>query len=223
MTLGGYDKHDYTGNMTWYDTSDCIGGWNLTTTVITLGDTDILPVAGETTVVEFQTAYPYIGVPKTTWTQVKELVDTTYNPDYTSLFTCGGEGNLNTYCYWRKTTCDELDLTANFTFTLGEYNFTIPLSNLASTTVYDSRNDCDLYLSLQVNNQTDNFIRLGDPFFASFMAVFDVENDNIGLALSARSYDGSAKVEWTDSPDPVDPEDPPVEFSKSSLEENLLD
>ena len=43
LTLGGYDKNDFVGNLTWYDTSECIGGWNLTTNVITMGDTSILP------------------------------------------------------------------------------------------------------------------------------------------------------------------------------------
>ena len=65
-------------------TTNNVSNSNLTTTVITLGDVDILPEAGATTVVEFQTAYPYIGVPDTTWTQVKELVNATWNADFIS-------------------------------------------------------------------------------------------------------------------------------------------
>lgn len=86
MTLGGYDSEDYNNTLTWYDTKECVGGWNLTTTVITLGDEDIMPVAGESTVVEFQTAYPYIGVPDTTWAQVKEFVNSTSNPTFSTKF-----------------------------------------------------------------------------------------------------------------------------------------
>ena len=39
-----------------------------------------------------------------------------------------------------------------------------------------------------------NFVRLGDPFFAGFLPVFDVDNDQIGLGLSARATDGVAKT-----------------------------
>ena len=86
-----------------------------------------------------------------------------------------------------------LDLSANFTFTLGDYNFSIPLENLASNTTYNSRVDCDLYLT-QLSDATENMIRLGDPFFSSFLPVFNVDKDMLGLALSARSYPGSAMV-----------------------------
>ena len=75
------------------------------------------------------------------------MVNSTYNLAYESKFTCGGDTGFNQYCYWRGTTCDQLDLSANFTFTLGDYNFTIPLENLASNTTYNSRWDCDLYLT----------------------------------------------------------------------------
>ena len=106
LTLGGYDHNDFVGNLTWYDTSECIGGWNLTTDVITMGNTSILPYAGETTVVEFQTAYPYIGFPGTSWTQIKNLVNSTYNMAHESAFVCGGDTGFNQYCYWKGTTCD---------------------------------------------------------------------------------------------------------------------
>lgn len=53
LTLNGYDNNDFVGNLTWYDTSQCIGGWNLTTNAVTLNDHDILPVEGGTTVIEF--------------------------------------------------------------------------------------------------------------------------------------------------------------------------
>jgi hypothetical protein len=49
-------------------------------------------------------------------------------------------------------------------------------------------------------------IRLGDPFFSAFLPVFDVENDMIGLAQSARALIGTAVNEGappTPTPTPV--------------------
>ena len=77
LTLGGYDSHNYVGDMVWYDTSACVGGWNLTSEVVTLGDSSILPNPDNYTVIEFQTAYPYIGMPETSWTTTKEFVSAT--------------------------------------------------------------------------------------------------------------------------------------------------
>lgn len=132
-------------------------------------------------------------MPGTSWTTTKTLVSATYNPDYVDKFVCGSDSGFNQYCYWKGTTCNLLDLSANFTFTLGDYNFTIPLENIASNTTYNGRVDCDLYLT-QLKNTTENMIRLGDPFFSSFLPVFNVDKDMLGLALSARSYPGSAMV-----------------------------
>ena len=113
LTLGGYDSYNFVGNLTWYDTSECVGGWNLTSDVVTLGGEDIIPYPGDETIIEFQTAYPYIGVPDTTWAQVKEIVSNA-NLALNSTFTCGGDTGFNQYCYWKGTTCDQLDLTAEF-------------------------------------------------------------------------------------------------------------
>ena len=125
--MNGYDSNDFVGNLTWHDTSACIGGWNLTTTTNTLGEESILPVAGETTVVEFQTAYPYIGFPATSWETIKTLVNSTYNSANSDAFYCPNNSGFNQYCYWRGVTCDQLDLSANLTVTIGDYNYTIPL------------------------------------------------------------------------------------------------
>ena len=43
--MGGYDENDLVGDIYWYDTSDCVGGWNQTATGMWLDETDILPNA----------------------------------------------------------------------------------------------------------------------------------------------------------------------------------
>ena len=39
--------------------------------------------------------------------------------------------------------------------------------------------------------ETGAVVRLGDPFFVSFLPVFDVENDQMGLALGWQAPTGS--------------------------------
>ena len=56
---------------------------------------------------------------------------------------------------------------------------------------------------------------MGDPFFANFFSVFDVTRDQLGLALSSRSYEGSGMVKIPDDATPV-------EFTKSTLDEGSL-
>ena len=63
----------------------------------------------------------------------------------------------------------------------------------------DDRTDCDLYIVGQVET-TDpvteeprpTTVRLGDPFFTSFLPVFDVANDQLGFALSWRAPEKSS-------------------------------
>ena len=43
LNIGGWDPNDLTGDIYWYDTSDCPGGWNMTATNIWIGDESILP------------------------------------------------------------------------------------------------------------------------------------------------------------------------------------
>lgn len=46
-------------------------------------------------------------------------------------------------------------------------------------------------------------IRLGDPFFSAFLPVFDVENDQIGLAQSARALPLTAVNSGAPTPTPT--------------------
>ena len=52
-----------------------------------------------------------------------------------------------------------------------------------------------------MKDNESNSIRLGDAFFSSFLPVFDVENESIGLALAARAPEGSVKVEVASEPE----------------------
>lgn len=61
LTLGGYDSSDFTGNLTWYDTSASGDSWNLTATSMSIGDVTMNPnnaTVGPT--LNFQIGYPFL-------------------------------------------------------------------------------------------------------------------------------------------------------------------
>lgn len=70
----------------------------------------------------------------------------------------------------------------------------IPVAQMVYQSPYTATSlDCDLYMT-QLDDYTEDAIRLGDPFFSSFLPVFDVDNDQLGLALAARALDGCDKT-----------------------------
>ena len=84
ITLGGYDTSDYTGNLTWYNTTDCVGAWNLTGSNLTIGDDqDIRPNATDYEI-EFQMGYPYIGLPVASWESLRDTINATLNEAITN-------------------------------------------------------------------------------------------------------------------------------------------
>ncbi len=44
----------------------------------------------------------------------------------------------------------------------------------------------------QLYEKFDNSIRVGDPFLSAFLPVFDVDNDQLGLAIARRALPRSA-------------------------------
>jgi hypothetical protein len=98
----------------------------------------------------------------------------------------------NEVCYFEDVSCDKLTLSDYFEIKLGEYTHYIMLESLTATAKVIGREDCDLFITPL--NVDETMIRLGDPFFVSFMPAFDVENDQLGLALSSSAPDGSSIV-----------------------------
>ena len=154
--------------------------------------------------VEFQTAYPYIGLSEASFDVMVKLVNDTYNPTLKNAFRKSTNGNhVNQYVYWQNTDCSEINMPGDFVITLGGQNYTIPMATLLSDTQWNTRHDCDLFFT-SVYPADDNTVRLGDPFFGAFLPVFDVENDQIGLALNARAYEGVSVTDWTPSSTPAE-------------------
>ena len=77
--MNGYDANDVNGDLYWYDTSSCPGGWNITATDMIVGTTDLKPSTTAFTV-QFQTGLASIYVPQTSFTALKNLLNTQLNP-----------------------------------------------------------------------------------------------------------------------------------------------
>ena len=77
----------------------------------------------------------------------------------------------------------------NFVIQLGDYNYTIPMKYFLADTMHNNRHDCDVFIQELDQDLTEgtNVVRLGDPFFAAFIPVFDVTNQSLGLGVSARA------------------------------------
>ena len=103
----------------------------------------------------------------------------------------------NEFCYWYNTYCEDVNMPENLNIVIGYHNYTIPMKYFLADTDYNGRHDCDVYISEFDPEKSDaeTTVRLGDPFFAAFLPVFDSENEALGLAVSARALTGVEKIE----------------------------
>jgi len=127
-------------------------------------------------------------------------------------------------CRVANKTCESLNLSQKLTFTMNDYDFTIPLENIA---VYVNQTDkhthtvyfCQTQIALLA--QSDKAVVLGAAFYTAFTGMFDTENDKIGFAESTRALPGSS-IQYSkeagkkDPVTPVGPDGPPSHHSKSS-------
>lgn len=182
LTLGGYDKTDIDGEITWYDTSASPNDWNITATNLTIAETNVNPSQDVNVgpVINFQIGFPYIGLSKYSWEPFYQMLFNDWNPSLTNKVTCNSLKN-NQFCYWRNTQCDQVSAPGNFTLQIGDYNYTLPVSSFIAQTLSSSGStyDCNVFVTeLDADEDVElNFIRLGDPFFQGFMPVFDIDND----------------------------------------------
>ena len=74
---------------------------------------------------------------------------------------------------------------------MNEYDFTIPLQNIAVYVNISGTTYCQTQIAL-LGPQGDNSIVLGSAFYTAFVGIFDVENGQIGFAESTRALPGSS-------------------------------
>ena len=92
--------------------------------------------------------------------------------------------------------CEDLTIIDYIEVGFGGYRYQIAVKDLSFTATHDSfywfndgRKDCDLWITPLPG--TEKTIRLGDPFFVSFVPIFDVENNQLGLAMNRNAPERS--------------------------------
>ena len=74
---------------------------------------------------------------------------------------------------------------------MNEYDFTIPLQNIAVYANATGTLYCQTQIAL-LGPQGEDAIVLGGAFYTAFVGIFDVENGQIGFAESTRALPGSS-------------------------------
>ena len=74
LVIGGYEPDYMKSDLTWFDTSDCPGGWNVTGTMLTLDDGTTLDTGADNFVVQPQLAYPFIGLPEKAFITLNDTI-----------------------------------------------------------------------------------------------------------------------------------------------------
>ena len=134
LTLGGWSEDDYTDDIVWFNTTEG-HGWNQTLTRFTIGQHAIvgnlleseLPIVSrkEKATAMFETGYPYIGLSESYYDKVAQILTKEVDGmECTKGFHWG-------ICRVPETRCDRLNLDYNLTFKIGDYDFSIPLKNMA--------------------------------------------------------------------------------------------
>ena len=72
FVMGGYDEDYMTTKLTWFDTSQCEGGWNVTASSMTLSSGE--SVMAESFTVQPQVAYPFIAIPESAFEIIRNKI-----------------------------------------------------------------------------------------------------------------------------------------------------
>lgn len=93
-------------------------------------------------------------------------------------------------CRVKEETCGSLGLNQMLSFTIEDYEFHIPLDNIAVYVNQTGTYYCQTQIALL--SRTHNAIVLGSAFFTAFTGIFDAENERFGLASSTRTLPGTS-------------------------------
>ena len=115
-------------------------------------------------------------------------------------------------CRIPEQTCEALGLNQMLSFTMGDYEYQIPLNNIAVYVNQTNTFYCQTQIALM--SRSHNAIVLGSAFYTSFVGIFDSENERVGFAESTRTLPGSSlkcigkECESDVDPSPIEPETP---------------
>jgi len=140
-----------------------------------------------TSYAHFNSGYPFIGVDPYVASLVEEDIKY-FRPDVS----CKTSSSKNPWgtCYWPGICQDDIFNGVNLTFAFGtEAEFTLPTSQLMINYTMNSQFYCALAVAEVEDMPTgvDNSERhfwFGDVFFKSFVGVFDIENQKLGMGKS---------------------------------------
>ena len=181
LSLGGWDEDDLASDIVWYSAQHT---WNQTLTELKFNGITIADYH-DYTHVSFEIGYPYIGLSERYYDRLASYLM---------------EGNMNVNCtkgeHWGlcrvpDTKCTELPLNQLIEVTIENHKFTIPLQNIASYVNVSDHYFCHINVAM-LNPSDENAVILGSAFFTSFVGIFDVDGDRLGLAASARALSGNS-------------------------------
>lgn len=180
LTLGGWDESDYTGEIAWFRTG---GHWNQTMTKFSVDGTDIIQSYDLAPVI-FETGYPYIGLSPAYYDRVADVLERKYRK-----MNCT-RGEHWGICRVEEQTCGSLGLNQMLSFTIENYEFKVPLDNIAVYANQSGTYYCQMQIALL--SRTHNAIVLGGAFFTAFTGMFFSENERLGFASSTRALPGNS-------------------------------
>ena len=134
LTLGGWDWDDYNGNITWFPARST---WNQTLTGLKVDDVNVIRDYADVNVM-FEIGYPYIGLSNTYFNDISDILKQKV-PEMECV-----NGKHWGLCRIPDKKCEDVYLLSKLTITMNEYEFTIPLENIA---VYanDTRNHTEKF------------------------------------------------------------------------------
>lgn len=156
LVLGGIDSSHYTGQITWIPLSSATY-WQIKMDSVTINGQTVACTGGCQAIIDTGTSL--IVGPTNDIQNLNSWVGASTN-QY-------GESTVN---------CNNIQSMPEVTFTIGGHAFTIP----ASAYVFQRSYGC----STGFGGSSQQLWILGDVFIRQFYAIFDTQNQNIGLAQS---------------------------------------
>ena len=83
-------------------------------------------------------------------------------------------------CRVAERNCENIALKHDLSVTIDNYEFVIPLENIAVYVNQTNTFYCQTQIALAKNSE--NTTILGGAFFTAFFGIFDVDNEKVGLA-----------------------------------------
>jgi len=134
----------------------------------------------------FNTGYPFIGIDSAVTDMILPELKF-YRPDISCTYSA--TYNPWSVCYWQDICSPDAFGDANMTFSFGSNaTFVLPLSQLMINYTMSSLSSCAIAFqkitNMPYDTTTERRFYFGDIFFKSFVGVFDLQNQMLGMGKS---------------------------------------